>query len=103
MAGGGEDALEDRRFAAHVELGRRFVQQHQARAELHGAKRARQRDALPLPARQIGAVLVAAGENRVEPARFEAPAASSASSTTSSGAPPGATLSRSGSSKRMKS
>ena len=100
---GGQDALEDLRLAAHVELRRRLVEQHDAGAQLHGAERARQRDALPLAARQIGAALVAAGQHGVEPASFAAPAASSAASTTSSGAPAGATLSRSGSSRRMKS
>ena len=70
----------------------------------HGAERARQRDALPLPAGEVGAAVVAAGQHRVEAgerARRRPP--SSAAWTTSSGAPRGATLSRSGSSKRMKS
>ena len=104
VARGGEDAVEDLRFAAHVELRGRLVEQHDAGAELHGAQRARERDALPLAAREIGAAVVAAGQHRVEARRgSRRPADSSAARTTSSGAPAGATLSRSGSSKRMKS
>ena len=70
----------------------------------HGAQRARQRDALPLAAGEIGAAVVAAREHRVERRRASPrrpPRARRGS--TSSGAPAGATLSRSGSSKRMKS
>src|SRR5262245_34322736 len=33
LPGGGEQAIEDLRFAAHVELGGRLVEQHHARAE----------------------------------------------------------------------
>src|SRR5206468_2588714 len=35
----GEQAIEDLRFAAHVELRGRFVEQHDAGAERHGCKR----------------------------------------------------------------
>ena len=104
MTCGGEHALEDLRLAAHVELRGRLVEQHQAGAQPHRAQRARERDALPLPAGQIGAAFVAARQHGVEvgqPARPRRP--SSAARITSSGAPAGATLSRSGSSKRMKS
>ena len=66
MARGRENALEDLRFAAHVELGGGLIQQHDAGAESHRAQRARQRDALPLAAGKIGAALVAAREHRVE-------------------------------------
>jgi len=62
----GEDAVEDLRFAAHVELRRRFVEEDDAGAEAHAAERARERDALPLAAGEIGAALVAAREDRVE-------------------------------------
>src|SRR5213592_272715 len=41
---GGEDAVEDLRLAAHVELRRRLVEQHQPGAESHRAQRARQRN-----------------------------------------------------------
>ena len=66
MAGRASRRVEDLRLAAHVELRGGLVEQHHAGAELHGAQRARQRDALPLAAREIGAALVAARENRVE-------------------------------------
>ena len=33
MPGGGQETIEDLRLAAHVELGRRLVEQHEARAE----------------------------------------------------------------------
>src|SRR5437867_798423 len=63
---GGEDAVEDLGLAADVELSRRLVEQHQPGAETHGAQRPRQRDALPLAARQLRAAGVAAGQHRVE-------------------------------------
>src|SRR5580765_7837556 len=66
VAGGGGNPLEDFGFAPHVELRRRLVEQHDARAERDGGHRARQRDALPLAARQIRAVRVAAREDGVE-------------------------------------
>src|SRR3954464_14003806 len=56
----GEDALEDLRLAADVELRRRFVEQHDAGAALHRAQRACQRDPLPLTAGEIRAAVVAA-------------------------------------------
>ena len=62
----GQEALEDLRLAAHVELRGRLVEQHDAGAHRHRAERARQRDALPLAAREIGAALVAARQNGVE-------------------------------------
>ena len=66
MAGGGEQAIEDLGFAAHVELRGRLVQQHDAGAEFDGCQRAGERDALPLAARKIGAAVVAAREDGVE-------------------------------------
>src|SRR5690606_3288644 len=54
-AGGVEDAAEDLGLAAHVELGGGLVEQHDARPHPHGAERAGEGDALPLPARQVGA------------------------------------------------
>ena len=62
----GEQAIEDLRFPAHVELRGRLVEQHDAGAELDGRQRAGQRDALPLAARQVGAAVVPAGEHRVQ-------------------------------------
>ena len=80
-ARGVEDALEDLRLAAHVELGRRLVEQHDAGAGAHGAQRPGQRDALPLAARQVGAAGVALGQDRCRAsARSSAPAPASAAS-----------------------
>ena len=62
----GQDAIENLRLAAHVELRRRFVEQHHTRAQLDRAQRPRERNPLPLPAGEIGAVLVSAREDRVE-------------------------------------
>ncbi len=62
----GKDAIENLRFAAHVELRGRLVEQHDARAELNGAQRARERHALPLAARELGSAVVAARQDRVE-------------------------------------
>ena len=62
----GEQAIEDFRFAAHVELRGRLVEQHDAGAELDGCQRPGERDALPLAARQIGAAVVPAGKHRVQ-------------------------------------
>ena len=62
----GENALEDLGFAAHVELRGRLVEQHDARAHRDRAQRARERDALPLSAGEIGAALVGAREHGVE-------------------------------------
>src|SRR5581483_2905399 len=61
-----EQSVEDLGFAAHVELGGRFVEQHHGGAELHGRDRARQRHALPLSAGEIGAALIPACEHGVE-------------------------------------
>ena len=63
---GGEDAVEDLGLAAHVELGGGLVEQHEPGAQPHRAQRPGQGDALPLAAREVGAALVAAGEQRVE-------------------------------------
>src|SRR4051794_37544230 len=100
VARGGKQPVEDLGLAAHVQLRGRFVEEHDAGAELNRAERPRQRDPLPLSARQIGASLVAAGEDRVEDVSEAAPADSSAAWTAASGAPAGATFSRSVSSKR---
>ena len=61
-----QDAIENLCFAAHVELRRRLVEQHDACAELHRTQRPRQRNALPLPAREISAAFVATREHGVE-------------------------------------
>src|SRR6266545_1340884 len=47
VAGGVEDAVEDLGFAAHVELGGRFVEQNEAGTQPDRAQRPGQRDALP--------------------------------------------------------
>src|SRR5206468_1488947 len=56
---GSQDAVEDLGLAADVELGRWFIEQHDAGAELYGTQGSRQRDTLPLPARKIGTAFVA--------------------------------------------
>src|SRR3954469_21875796 len=61
-----EQAIEDLGLAAHIELRGRVVEQHDARAEVHRAPRARQSNALPLAAGQVGAAVVATGEHRIE-------------------------------------
>jgi hypothetical protein len=66
LPGGGEDPLEDLHLAADVELRRRLVEQHNARAEFDRRQRPRERDALPLAARQVGAAGVALGQRRVQ-------------------------------------
>ena len=66
VAGGGQDALEDLGLAAHVELGGRLVEQHDAGATAHRRQGPGQRDALPLAAGQVGAALVALGQDGVE-------------------------------------
>ncbi len=67
LPGRGEEAVEDLRFPAHVELRRRLVEQHHSRPHGHGGQGARKGDALPLPAGQVGAVVVGAGQDRVQP------------------------------------
>src|SRR5262249_6155105 len=54
-----EDAIEDLGLAADVELRGRFVEEHDARAQLHRTERPRERDALPLSAREIRSAGVA--------------------------------------------
>src|SRR5207253_2869812 len=65
-ARGGENAIEDLGLAPDVELGRWLIEQHQAGSQLHGAQCPRQRDPLPLAARQVRTAGVAAGQHRVE-------------------------------------
>ena len=92
-----EDAVEDLRLATNVELRGWLVQQDDAGSELDGAQRARQRDALPLAARQVGAALVASGEHRVEGGQVRRASRRRARrGSPCLGAPAGATLSRSG-------
>src|SRR6266478_5032623 len=62
----GEQAIKDLCFPAHVELRGRLVKQHHAGAHRDGRERSGERDALPLAARQVGAAVVPAGENRVQ-------------------------------------
>ena len=101
---GSQNPLEDLRFAANVELRGGFVQQHHASAQSDGAQCPRERDPLPLAAREIRAAFVAASQDGVESRKIPPrPLPSRALRMAASGAPSGATLSRSGSSKRMKS
>jgi len=64
-----EEAVEERGLGAHVEVRRRLVEDEDARAALDGHQRAGDRDALPLPARELRAVGVLARERRLEPVR----------------------------------
>src|SRR5437870_5608056 len=65
-----KNVVEDLGLAPNVELRGRFIEQHHAGAELHRAQRPRQRDALPLAARQLGAALVATRQDCVESGQF---------------------------------
>ena len=103
-ARGAQDALEDLRLAAHVELSGRLVEEHEAGARMRGGESARERDAPPLPAREIGTARIRAREHAVEIGEARGAGVDERRArTASSVAPAGATLSRSGSSKRMKS
>ena len=62
----GEQAIEDLRFPAHVELCGGLVEQHDAGAQRDGGQRPGERDALPLAPRQVGAAGVPAGQHRVQ-------------------------------------
>ena len=66
MTRGLENAVKDLRFAAHVELGRRLIEEHDPGSEPHGAKGPRQGDTLPLASREICAARVAASKDRIE-------------------------------------
>src|SRR5215472_9616899 len=57
---GREQAIEDFRFTAHVELCGRLVQQNHARAEPNGRQRAGEGDTLPLTAGKVGAAVIRA-------------------------------------------
>src|SRR5438445_1645596 len=63
---GRQEAIEDLRLAADVELRGRFIQQHDACAELYGAQGARQGDTLPLPAGKLRAAFITARQYRIE-------------------------------------
>src|SRR5579872_1098481 len=54
----GENTFENFSLAAHVEVGGRFVEQNQTRAESHRAQNACKSDALPLPAGEIRAARI---------------------------------------------
>src|SRR6266576_398827 len=62
----GEQTIENLRFAAHVELRGRLVQQHYAGAHRDGRQRSGECDALPLTARQVGAAVIPAGKHGVQ-------------------------------------
>src|SRR5262245_403408 len=66
VARGGENAVEDLGLAPHIELCGGLIEQHQTRADPHGAERAGQRKALPLAAGEVRAAWVAAREDSVE-------------------------------------
>src|SRR6266550_2531871 len=66
MPRSGEQAIENLRFPAHVELRSRLIEQHDAGAEFDGGQRSRERNALPLAARQVGAAVIPAGQHRVQ-------------------------------------
>ena len=61
-----EDAPEDLRLAAHVELRRRLVEQHDPGTGAHGAQCPGEGDPLPLTPRQVGAARVALRQDGVE-------------------------------------
>src|SRR6476660_4348666 len=62
----GQDSLEDLRFAAHVELCRRLVENHEAGAEPNAAQRACEGNALPLSSGEIRAAGVGARQDRIQ-------------------------------------
>jgi len=66
LPGRGQQAIEDLRFSADVELRRRLIEQHHAGAEADGGERPGQRDALPLAAGKVGAPTVSAGQHGIE-------------------------------------
>ena len=66
MAGGSQNPLKDFRFTSDVELRRGFVEDDDARAEADCAQGARERNPLPLAARQIDPAVVAARKDGAE-------------------------------------
>ena len=66
LACGREEPTEDLGFPSHVELRCWFVEQHDSGTLTDGAQRTRQRDALPLTPRQVGAPRVGLRQDRVE-------------------------------------
>src|SRR5581483_2036281 len=64
-----EKALEELRLGANVEVGRRLVEHEHRRAAVDGDERTGDRNALPLPAREIRAAGVRGRERRLETAR----------------------------------
>ena len=84
---GSQNALEDFRLAADIELRSRLIEQHDARAKLDGAQRPGQSDPLPLASRKIGTAFVALRQDGVEAGEpVAAPADSGgAASTVASG------------------
>ena len=66
LTGRGEDAVEDLGLATHVELRGRLVEEHHAGAEVDRAERTGEGDPLPLTARQVGAALVALGQQQID-------------------------------------
>ena len=73
------DPIEDLRLAAHVELRGGLIEQHHACSRGHGAQRPREGHSLPLTARELGAIVIAAGQHRGQSreirgtCRFECP------------------------------
>src|SRR5579872_167579 len=60
-----EDAVEDLSFSLDIELSGGLVEENQARAESDRGQRSCEGNALPLTAGEVGAAIVAAGEDRV--------------------------------------
>src|SRR5437867_25830 len=54
---GGKQAIEDLGFAANIELRGGLIEQHDTSAELDGCQRPGERDALPLAAGEVRAVI----------------------------------------------
>ena len=68
VPGGGQQAIENLGFPAHIELRGGLIEQHDAGARVaRRPARGPERIALPLAARQISAAVVPASENRVQP------------------------------------
>src|SRR5262245_8315317 len=63
---GGKQSIVDLRLAADIELRGRLVEQDDPCTERYGGEGTRQRDALPLSAREVGTTVVSAREHRVE-------------------------------------
>ena len=68
-AGELDERVEERGLGAHVERRGRLVEHEHRRSRLERVERPCDREALPLPAREVDPALVAAAQRRVEPER----------------------------------